>query len=196
MARPINLSPLPDHPALGKKVEIRMMYGHQSPCVSVTCPHCNAVRWYTLGVLRQQLARCNFNGQCRPCSAKMTRAGFYRWAHKRNPNRKGFLSTAGYTIISPTFVDDTDLPLFRQCHQNTKVSWVLGHRWAMAKLLGRPLKSNECVDHMDGNKTNNDPSNLRIYVKGKNQPGSNPGHGTYYHEWQLALARIRELEAS
>lgn len=69
------------------------------------------------------------------------------------------------------------------------------HRWNMAKFLGRPLKTWELVDHRDGDKLNNDPSNLRIYVKGKNHEGSACGHGTYYHEWQIALKRIRELES-
>lgn len=64
----------------------------------------------------------------------------------------------------------------------------------MAKQLGRPLETYEWVDHMDGNRANNDPANLRIYLKGKNQPGSGNGYGTYYHEWQMALVRIRELE--
>lgn len=72
---------------------------------------------------------------------------------------------------------------------------MLEHRWVMAKTLGRPLKSYEMVDHMDGNRTNNDPSNLRIYLRGKNQPGSASGYGTYYHELQIALARIKQLEA-
>jgi len=75
-------------------------------------------------------------------------------------------------------------------------AFVLEHRWVMAKHLGRPLRSDECIDHMDGKKANNDISNLRIYLKGKQQPGSCNGYGTYYHEWQTAKARIRELEAA
>ncbi len=71
---------------------------------------------------------------------------------------------------------------------------ILEHRYVMAKALGRPLTSRECVDHMDGNKQNNDPANLRLYVKGGNHQGSGPGHGTYYHEWQAAEARGRLLQ--
>lgn len=72
---------------------------------------------------------------------------------------------------------------------------VLEHRWVMAKHLGRPLTSKELVDHESGGLAENLISNLRLYVRGKQQPGSAPGHGTYYHEWQLAEARVRQLEA-
>lgn len=64
----------------------------------------------------------------------------------------------------------------------------------MAKALGRPLTSRELVDHMDGVKTNNALENLRLYRRGKNEPGETTGYGTFYHEWQMALARIRVLE--
>lgn len=37
------------------------------------------------------------------------------------------------------------------------------HRIVMHKKLGRPLTSNEVVDHVDGNNTNNDPENLRLF---------------------------------
>lgn len=40
--------------------------------------------------------------------------------------------------------------------------WTYMHRWVMAGYLGRDLESDEHVHHIDGDKTNNDISNLRL----------------------------------
>jgi hypothetical protein len=39
------------------------------------------------------------------------------------------------------------------------------HRLVMEKMIGRPLRSDEIVHHIDGNKLNNDPSNLQIVTR-------------------------------
>lgn len=39
---------------------------------------------------------------------------------------------------------------------------VYKHRLVMAEVLGRPLLDSEYVHHIDGNRSNNEPSNLRI----------------------------------
>ena len=36
------------------------------------------------------------------------------------------------------------------------------HRIVAEQILGRPLKPGEVVHHIDGNKRNNDPSNLQV----------------------------------
>lgn len=40
--------------------------------------------------------------------------------------------------------------------------YVLTHRLRMAEHLGRPLRNDETVHHIDGNKLNNDISNLQL----------------------------------
>ncbi|HUU57254.1 MAG TPA: HNH endonuclease [bacterium] len=49
----------------------------------------------------------------------------------------------------------------------------------MERVLGRPLQPNEVVHHEDGNPTNNDPSNLRLFH-------SNEEHMAYHRTTDTA----------
>lgn len=158
--------------------------------VRVRCPLCLQIRIRPGSEIRQELKRPTFKGLCRPCSFKAVAAGTHRIRRKV---RKSLTHHRGYVLITAHSVTDDLLPMYRsmQTHQQP----LLEHRWVMACHLGRSLKSHEMVDHMNGDKTDNSISNLRLYIKGMQQPGSTYGYGTYYHEWQSALSIIAELEA-
>jgi hypothetical protein len=46
----------------------------------------------------------------------------------------------------------------------SKVQWILEHRLVMEKKFGRPLYSDENIHHIDGNKLNNAPENLELWL--------------------------------
>ena len=75
----------------------------------------------------------------------------------KNPKWKGgrYLNHDGYLIVwvSP------EHPM--ACMRRSK-GYVLEHRLVMAEALGRPLKPNETVHHIDGDKTNTAPHNLQL----------------------------------
>lgn len=48
-------------------------------------------------------------------------------------------------------------------YDRSYISYLLEHRLIMEKYLGRKLKKEEVVHHIDGNKTNNDINNLKLF---------------------------------
>jgi len=57
--------------------------------------------------------------------------------------------------LANTYIDDKG-------YYRLKGSDRLVHRVVMEWMIGRPITSEETVDHIDGNRTNNLPENLRL----------------------------------
>jgi len=189
MPRLKDASPVGPHPSIVRGPYWGSYCGKGRMMVDICCPKCLQTRSRTASETRKELTRTNFKGLCRPCSFASVQDGTHRW-HNTRKNRRGETS-GGYSLTYPDEVEDALLPMYRAMQRFGQP--VMGHRWAMAMHLGRALTSEELVDHMDGHKDHNTIDNLRLYVRGKQQAGSAPGHGTYYHEWQMTLAELRKL---
>jgi transposase-like protein len=80
-----------------------------------------------------------------------------RLTRERHPGWKGgeVKVTGGY-IATHVAIDDPLASMRRGS------GYVLKHRLVMARLLGRPLSDDETVHHIDGDRSNNEPSNLQL----------------------------------
>jgi len=180
--------PRPDHPAVDwNDTEVVIVGRQRLTKVGITCPKCLKRRLASTGSTAANIRSGRLTGDCKSCSPYSKKRDWVAIGpgRKVDPNK-------GYVRLLIDVVPEGDRWLWRAT-AGTR-SYLLEHRFVMAKALGRPLHHNELVDHMDGNKLNNDPANLRLYIRGKNQPGETSGYGTYYHEWQTALAEIKRLK--
>ena len=95
-----------------------------------------------------------------PIQKAMVRHGIPRLPMKARPERNHFwnggrsVDKDGYVLVK-----SLDHP------HRTKHGYVREHRLVMEEVLGRYLTPREAVDHIDGNRSNNDPSNLRVFER-------------------------------
>jgi len=63
------------------------------------------------------------------------------------------------------FIEDDHgyIEIYEPTHKNTQSNgWIKEHRWIMSEIMGRPLKSNEVVHHINGFKKDNRIQNLEL----------------------------------
>lgn len=69
------------------------------------------------------------------------------------------MNSFGYVTV---LMDPQDPLVDMGMKKSTGAVYVLEHRLVVARLLGRPLRADETVHHLDGNKVNNAPENLQL----------------------------------
>lgn len=87
----------------------------------------------------------------------------------KNPNWKGgYIRTDGYKCIG----------IGKRKYYE--------HRLVAEKMLGRPLKNGDIIHHIDGNKSNNAASNLRILTQNEHAKLHRPKTGKFFIGLQSA----------
>src|SRR3990167_9860489 len=158
--------PRPEHPTVNwKKTSIRAIGGKaRLTCVCVTCPICKQERYVSPGPLAAALRRGIFIGRCKECGRGRSHDSLSSTI-TLSPGR--YQLETGYIMITRQTIPENHRPIFDAMVAQKKSSrWshlLSEHRFNMAVILGRPLESTELVDHMDGDKSHNDPANLRLY---------------------------------
>lgn len=81
---------------------------------------------------------------------------------KWNENNRRYVDTQGYVHLRMPEHPDAG-----------STGYIREHRYVMEQMLGRPLESFERIHHKNGNKSDNDPSNLELWTVGnrKDPPG-------------------------
>jgi hypothetical protein len=77
----------------------------------------------------------------------------------------------GYVLV----VAPDGHPYPSDVHEPSSLAYILEHRLIMERQLGRYLRPEEVVHHIDQNPSNNDPSNLRLYANQREH--LRDGHG-------------------
>ncbi len=144
------------------------------------CRHCGGIFWQQRSVVKR-----GKNGGCF-CSQECYHA---------------FTPQNGSGLVSGRKMDKGYVLLYAPDHPATKRKYVYEHRLVMEKLLGRYLMPHENVHHIDGDRANNAPENLELWVSP--QPSGQRAHQLYKQDVErlarenyVLKQRIAELEAS
>ena len=140
------------------------------------CEDCGAERWVCLCHLRRGGSRrCRSCQQRRNPPPRMLREAHPGWTGGRRVTAQGYVQVR----LAP------DDPLITM--GDKRDARVLEHRIVMARHLGRPLRRDEQVHHVNGDKLDNRIGNLELL--------SSRDHTQAHHrEVERLKARIRELE--
>jgi len=143
------------------------------------CKKCKQERW----VDQQQIQDKRYLGWCRKCGNY--RNGMVQGRKNKKRGRKK--TSTGYIEILLKPNDP-----FRS--MALRSGYVKEHRYIIAQHMGRCLYPGEVVHHKDGNKTNNDLSNLEIVNKYNHKIGFADAYQKGYKDGYFAAEKGRKCE--
>lgn len=116
-----------------------------------SCERCKKERWVRLKGKENKIPCNSF---CRSCSSSFNPSG------KNHPRYKAarMKDSHGYIFITI----EKDDPYVSMCKRGNGCYSISEHRYLMAKHLGRVLKTEEVVHHINGIKTDNRIENLEL----------------------------------
>lgn len=117
------------------------------------------LRWYADGMSMREIAK-RIGRSTHVVARRVRKAGIARPYQGSGPDHsmwRGGRNDAGEGYFKIWVADDDPLAVMRN-----GAGYVLEHRLNMARKIGRPLLPTETVHHIDGDKTNNAPSNLQL----------------------------------
>ncbi len=124
--------------------------------VPMTCATCHIKFTKDEGGLKTAMKNGTFSGCCPKCYRKP------RGKWKDLPSNGRIVRSDGYIYRHiKTFTKDEQVIISQMPLSNN--IYISEHRAFMALHLGRPLEITESVHHIDGNKQNNDITNLQLY---------------------------------
>lgn len=131
-------------------------------------------------MIKEMLTKTYYIGICDYCGREFK--GHFRYKDDGSYREQKYCSikcmAAGKVIISP----DKYIAHLVGKKNDTR----LEHDIIAEQILNRPLNSQEVVHHIDGNKSNNEPSNLRVYH-------SNADHAKHHNSNPLSVIE-KQLE--
>lgn len=142
-----------------QRLEFVPSHRKNATTIQRTCLHCGRVQWIPVAQIRQYSRKGIVKGLCKTCGG-----GFNRGAQRRgaaSPQWKGGkrIDKTGYVQIR------------RPEHPHAMVGgYMLEHRLVMESMIGRFLSTSETVHHKNGDRADNRPDNLELWV-GRHSPG-------------------------
>ena len=152
--------------------------------VELVCQRCEKPFVIRVSGVRKKHRQYQSRRYCDPCVSELRGAPRTRRAQEAGGTMSRRVTKHGYVEINVGY--QLAVPGEPMVGPNGKIvtpeikngyvylGRVREHRWVMEQVLGRPLRDDEIVHHKNGNRQDNRPENLEVWLLAKNHKGQRP----------------------